>query len=69
MSCIGISLLQDDDPVMRSPKHLRERARDCLNLSKGVRTSADRTLLEDIAAEMIVTAARIEFDQARAASV
>ena len=51
--------------MMTSPKHLRERARDCMNLSKSVRTYADRTLLEDIAAEMIVTAARIESDQMR----
>lgn len=48
--------------MMRSPKHLRERARDCLNLSKSARTDADKSILEDIAAEMNATAARIEGD-------
>lgn len=51
--------------MMTSPKHLRERARDCMNLSKSVPSYSDRTMLEDIAAEMIVTAARIEWDQTR----
>ena len=46
--------------MMRDPRHLRERGRDCLNISKSARTSADRSMLEDIAAEMSVTAARIE---------
>jgi hypothetical protein len=49
--------------MMRSPKHLRERARDCLNISKSVGTSAERSLLEDIAAEMNATAARIDADK------
>jgi hypothetical protein len=51
--------------MMRSPKHLRERARDCLNISKSARLSVDRSLLEDIAAEMTATAARIEADKDR----
>jgi hypothetical protein len=46
--------------MMRNAKHLRDRARDCLNISKSVPLVADRTLLEDIAAEMHATAARIE---------
>lgn len=50
--------------MMRSPKHLRERARDCLNLSKSVRTGSDRSLLEDIAAEMNATAGRLEAQKA-----
>jgi hypothetical protein len=54
--------------MMRSPKHLRERGRDCLNLSKSARTSADRTILEDIAAELIATAASIEGERRRSAS-
>ena len=49
--------------MMRSPKHLRDRARDCLNVSKGARTDADKTMLEDIAAEMNATAARIESEK------
>jgi len=54
--------------MMRSQKHLRERGRDCLNLSKSVRTDADRCMLEDIAAEMIATAAAIENEKRRSAS-
>lgn len=52
--------------MLRSPKHLRERARDCLNLSKGARTDADRTMLEDIAAEMSTSADRIEAERTAA---
>ena len=59
---------RDKNAMMRSPKHLRERARDCLNSSKSVRTDADRTVLEDSAAEMIITAARIEGNQTRTVS-
>ena len=51
--------------MMRSPKHLRERARDCLNISKSARLSADRSLLEDIAAELTAAAARIDADRRR----
>ena len=51
--------------MMRDPKHLRERARDCLNLSKGARSETDRTMLEDIAAEMSSTAARMELSKSR----
>lgn len=54
--------------MMRSPKHLRERARDCLNISKGVRAGDDRGLLEDIAAELNAAAARIEGEKGRDAS-
>ena len=46
--------------MMRSPKHLRERARDCLNVSKSNLSDTDKSILEDIAAEMNATAARIE---------
>lgn len=46
--------------MMRNPKHLRERARDCLNLSKSAGSDADRTILEDIAAEMNATAKTIQ---------
>jgi hypothetical protein len=63
MSFTGIHGRQDGHPMMRSPKHLRERARDCLNISKSVSTSAERSLLEDIAAEMNATAARIDADK------
>jgi len=51
--------------MLRSPKHLRERGRDCLNLSKSAGTDTDRSMLEDIAAEMIATAARIEGEKRR----
>ena len=51
--------------MMRSPKHLRERGRDCLNLSKSARTDTDRSMLEDIAAEMSATAARMESENRR----
>jgi hypothetical protein len=51
--------------MMTCPKHLRERARDCLNISKSSRTVEDRSLLEDIAAEMNATAARIEAGEDR----
>ena len=51
--------------MMRSPEHLRSRAQDCLNLSKGVRTDVDRTILEDIAFELNAAAARIEAEQSR----
>ena len=46
--------------MMRSPKHLRDRARDCLNLAKSARTKVDKSILEDIAAEMNARAAAIE---------
>jgi hypothetical protein len=46
--------------MMRSPKHLRERARDCLSLSKSARCAVDKSVLEDIAAEMDAAAAMIE---------
>jgi hypothetical protein len=49
--------------MMRSPEHLRQRALDCLNLSKSVRSEAERTMLEDMAAEMSASAARIEIDR------
>ena len=51
--------------MMRNPKHLRERAHDCLNICHSVRTDVDRNLLEEIAAEMNATAARIEADKDR----
>jgi hypothetical protein len=54
--------------MMRSPKHLRERGRDCLNLSKSARNEADRSMLEEIAAEMSATAAIIESEKRRTAS-
>lgn len=37
-----------------------ERARDCLNLAIGARTQTDRTMLEDIAAELEAEAQRID---------
>lgn len=42
----------------------RDRARDCLNLSKSARSDVDRTMLEDIAAELNVEADRIEAEHA-----
>jgi hypothetical protein len=50
--------------MMRNPKHLRERGRDCLNIAKGVR-GADRDILEDIAFEIDATAASIEAERRR----
>ena len=54
--------------MMRDPKHLRERGRDCLNLSKSLRNDAERSILEDIAAEMSAAAARLEDEKGRNAS-
>lgn len=51
--------------MMRNPKHLRNRARDCLNLSKAARTAVDKSILEDIAAEMHATAVRLEGENPR----
>lgn len=49
--------------MMRNPKHLRDRAKDCLNLSKSVPSDTDRTILEDIAAEMNATARVIQAER------
>jgi len=50
---------------MRSPKHLRVRARDCLNIAKSAGTQVDKTILEDMAVEMNATAAAIEGEMRR----
>jgi hypothetical protein len=54
--------------MMRSPKHLRDRARDCLNLSKSAQSNVDRTMLEDIAAEMNATAKAIHAERSMTAA-
>lgn len=41
-------------------ERLRDRALDCRNLAKGARTETDRTMLEDIAAELDAEAKRVE---------
>jgi hypothetical protein len=38
---------------------LRNRARDCLNLAKSVRTEADASILEDIASDLRALAAKL----------
>ena len=50
--------------MLRSPKHLRDRARDCLNLSKSAHTDVDQSMLEEIAAELNATADRVEGERA-----
>ena len=50
--------------MLRSPKHLRDRARDCLNLSKSARNEVDASILQDIAAELNATADRVEGERA-----
>ena len=45
--------------VSFTAQHFRDRSRDCLNLSKGARHEEDRTMLEDIAAELSAEAAKI----------
>ena len=41
-------------------EQLRRRALDCRNVAKGARTETDRTMLEDIAAELHAEARRLE---------
>ena len=41
-------------------KRFRERARDCLNLAKGARTQTDRSMLEDMAADLVEEAKLLE---------
>lgn len=41
-------------------QRFRDRARDCLNLSKGARTQMDREMLEDLAADLEAEAKLIE---------
>jgi hypothetical protein len=44
-------------------QHLRERARECRALAKSVRTQADASLLEDLAAELELEADKIAENQ------
>ena len=41
-------------------KRFRERARDCLNLAKGARNQTDRSMLEDMAADLVEEAKLLE---------
>lgn len=41
-------------------QRFRERARDCLNLAKGARTQTDRSMLEDLAADLVAEAKVLE---------
>ena len=41
-------------------EQLRRRALDCRNVAKGARTEVDRTMLEDIAAELDAEARRLQ---------
>jgi hypothetical protein len=43
-------------------ERFRNRAKDCLNLSKGARHNADRIMLEEIAAELEAEARQIEIE-------
>ena len=45
---------------MTTAKHLRDRAKDCLNLAKGARGQADRIMLEEIAEEFNAEALKVE---------
>jgi hypothetical protein len=45
-------------------QRFRDRARDCLNVAKGARTVADRSILEDIAAELEAEAKIIDAEEA-----
>ena len=47
-----------------SAKRFRDRARDCLNVAKGARHEADRTILEDMAAELEAEAKKIDAEDA-----
>jgi hypothetical protein len=47
-------------------QRFRDRARDCLNIAKSTKHEADRTLLEDMAAELEIEAKMIEAEQAAA---
>lgn len=42
----------------------RDRARDCLNISKSTRHQADRIILEEMAAELDAEAKRLEREEA-----
>jgi hypothetical protein len=48
--------------------HFRDRARDCLNLSKGARNEADRIMLEEIAEDLEAEAKRIDAGEANTPS-
>ena len=41
-------------------EQLRRRALDCRNVAKGARTEVDRTMLEDIAAELDAEARQLQ---------
>ena len=45
-------------------KRFWERARDCMNLSKSARSPEDAAMLEEIAAELLEEAKRIEAEEA-----
>lgn len=45
-------------------QRLRDRARDCLNVAKGAKHQADRTILEDMAAELEAEADKIDAELA-----
>lgn len=41
-------------------QRFRDRARDCMNLAKGARSDVDAAMLEEIAAELLEEADRID---------
>lgn len=45
-------------------QRFRDRARDCLNVAKSTKNEADRTILEDMAAELEAEAKRIDAEEA-----
>lgn len=49
-----------------SAKRFRDRARDCLDLARTARNEADRMMLNDIAADLLAEADKIEAEDAAA---
>lgn len=49
--------------MSNASKRFRDRALDCLNLSKGAKHEADRTMLEDIAADLVAEAKLMEAEE------
>ena len=45
-------------------QRFRDRARDCLNVAKGTKHEADRIILEEMAADLVAEAKRIEAEKA-----
>ena len=52
------------DVMPNNAQQFRDRARDCLNVAKGTRNEADRTILEDMAVELEAEARKIDAEEA-----